>query len=178
VALELPEPVRDAICRWREPVLEGDRALRGVDPAALHVTLCFLGSREASQLDPAIAAVEAVSGMPAGDLLLGEAIWLPRRRPRLLAVTVSDPGGELGRLQAGLSDELRRAIGYAPERRTFLAHVTVARGRGRAQVGARALEPPPAMRFSGLAVTLYRSHLGGGPARYQPIRRIPLDEQE
>lgn len=178
MALELPEPVRDELWRWREPLLRAEPALRGVDREALHVTLCFLGSREASELAAAVRAVDAVRGRPAGDLALAEGIWLPRRRPRVLAVGVSDPGGDLARLQGDLSEHLRCAIGYAPEHRAFLAHVTVARVRGRAQARSVALESPPTMRFRGRAVTLFRSHLGGGGARYEAIHRILLDEQE
>ena len=57
VALELPEPVRDALVAWRAAVLADVPALRAVARKSLHVTLCFLGWRwdqEVAAIHPAI----------------------------------------------------------------------------------------------------------------------------
>jgi 2'-5' RNA ligase len=87
-----------------------------------------------------------------------------------VAARVEDPDGSLGRLQASLSDGLQAGGWYAPENRPFLAHVTVARVVSGSRVRAVALSAPPAVTVgAGAAVTLYRSRLGPGGARYEAL---------
>jgi hypothetical protein len=38
----------------------------------------------------------------------------------------------------------------------------------------RGLPEAPQASFAGEAVTLYRSYLGGGPARYEAVERVAL----
>lgn len=99
--------------------------------------------------------------------------WLPRRRPRVLAVELSDPDGALAHLQSTLADRLAAGGWYEPERRRFLPHVTVARvgrGRGDALPGrSGALPDPPAASFLISRVSLMRSHLGPGGSRYERL---------
>jgi 2'-5' RNA ligase len=52
--------------------------------------------------------------------------------------------------------------------------VTVARVRHGARPRQRDLPEAPSASFAGAAVTLYRSYLGGGPARYEPLERVGL----
>ena len=127
VALELPEPVRASLVDWRTRSLADVAGLRLVREEALHVTLCFLGWRAAVEIDAIAAACETVSGAAAGRLSVGESVWLPKRRPRVLAVRIEDSGDALTQLEASLSDVLQAGGWYEPEARPFLAHVTVAR---------------------------------------------------
>jgi 2'-5' RNA ligase len=180
VALELPAEVRATLLQWRGGV-PGAGRLRLIPAECLHVTLCFLGWREVGEI-PAIAAACALSPRPpAATLTLGEAIWLPPRRPRVLAVKVGDPDGALTRVQAAVSAALAAGGWYAPEGRAYLPHVTVARVRAGAarvpageRVRAEAVAPPAPLEFVGSEVTLYRSHLGGDGARYEALARVGL----
>ena len=170
VAAELPAEVVDALVRWR-PRADGLRALA---PEALHVTLAFLGWRDDADAD-AVGAQLGGLARPAGGLSVGEALWLPRRRPRVLAVELHDADGALAALQRDTAAALTRAIGWQPEKRPFLAHVTVARVRGGARVPE--LEPPPRSgtgTFAAAALTLFRSHLSPSGSRYEPLVRVAL----
>lgn len=181
-ALDLPDDVRDVVTAWRAPLLKADpRLLRPVAPEALHVTLCFLGQRDASEAEAIGGAmVGAVVDERLDDLALADPLWLPRRAPRVLAVGLLDGSGALGRLQARVSAALTAGGWFEPEARPFLPHVTVARVRSRgneraARTLAEATLPPlPPLAFDGAAVTLYRSHLGPGGARYEPLARAEL----
>jgi RNA 2',3'-cyclic 3'-phosphodiesterase len=145
-----------------------------VPAEALHVTLCFLGERPAEAIEP-LGEVAGECAGPIEGLALGAPLWLPRRRPRLLAVALEDRHGRLGVLQQRLMDALVGGGWTQPETRPYLPHVTVARvRRGEAPDGGGALEPPSPCAFAGAAVVLYRSHLGRGPARYEPLRRVEL----
>ena len=174
-ALELPAPVRDALAAFGRAAAEDDFALRPVGDDALHVTLAFLGHRPLDDIDPAREAVRA-AGSVAGalDLALGEPLWLAPRRPHVLTVEVLDATGALFALQERVVAELAEAVDYEPERRRFRPHVTVARVRHGARPRQRGLPEAPSASFAGDAVALYRSYLGGGPARYEALERVAL----
>ena len=53
---------------------------------SLHVTLCFLGWVDVASVDAVAASCEVVRGMPGASLRVGRGIWLPARRPRVLAI--------------------------------------------------------------------------------------------
>ncbi|MGN6870717.1 MAG: RNA 2',3'-cyclic phosphodiesterase [Solirubrobacteraceae bacterium] len=174
VALELPASARDILARWRSSVLREIPALRPVPVEHLHTTLCFLGSRPASQIEEIAAACGVVAGEPVLEPRLSEPVWLPARRPRVLAVRLEDASGALARVQAALSSALAAGGWYAPESRPFLGHVTVARMAKDARIKPPRLESPPAVDVHCSRVTLYRSRLGSGGARYEPLGSVGL----
>jgi 2'-5' RNA ligase len=63
---------------------------------------------------------------------------------------------------------------YLPEARPFLAHTTVARVAKDARVRREGLEAPPPLAFDAGTVSLYRSRLGPGGARYEALRTVEL----
>jgi RNA 2',3'-cyclic 3'-phosphodiesterase len=172
-ALDLPAPVRDALGAFGRAAADDDFALRAVGDDALHVTLAFLGHRSLDDIDPAREAVQAVAA-PVPDLALGEVLWLSPRRPHVLTVEVLDASGALVELQSKVVEALADAVGFEPERRRFRPHVTVARVRHGAAPRRRGLPEAPSASFAGEALTLYRSWLGRGPARYEPLERVVL----
>jgi 2'-5' RNA ligase len=174
VALELPADAREALVRWRSSVASEVPGLRPVTPEDLHATLCFLGSRPVGEIEAIAAACGVAAGEPVVDSAFGEGLWLPARRPRVLAVALSDPDGSLARMQSALSGALVAGGWYAPESRPFLAHVTVARVGRDARVRAVELPPPPEVAVRCSLVTLYRSRLGSGGARYEPLASVEL----
>jgi 2'-5' RNA ligase len=175
VALELPAEAREALERWRSGSPRRVHGLRMVDAAAIHVTLCFLGWRSRREIDEIGAAcVAAVAGWGPFPLSLGSPVWLPERRPRVLAARIDDPSDALAALQSALSTKLSAGGWYAPETRPFLGHVTVARVPRGARVRTVKLPGLPAVEFLGARVTLYRSRLGPGGARYEAQRTVEL----
>jgi 2'-5' RNA ligase len=176
VALDLPEAVRGRVAGWARSGLGARDGLRLIAPAHLHVTLCFLGWRPEEEIAPLGEAV-ADCAAPVPQLGLGEAVWLPRRRPRLVALDLVDGSGALGGMHRRVSDALARRTGYEPEARPFRPHVTVARLRSGARVPASeptGPEPPGGPAFDGAALTLYRSHLTREGARYEAVERVDL----
>ena len=172
-ALDLPAPVRDALGAFGRAAAADDFALRAVRDDALHVTLAFLGHRALDDIEPACEAVRAVAA-PVPDLALGEVLWLAPRRPHVLTVEVVDGTGALLALQERVVAALVDAVGYEPDRRRFRPHVTVARVRHGAAQRRTGLLAAPEAAFAGEALTLYRSWLGGGPARYEALERVGL----
>jgi RNA 2',3'-cyclic 3'-phosphodiesterase len=173
VAADLPAQVRAALARFRDAA--DPITWRPVPDEALHVTLAFLGHLPEEAAATAGAVLDGAAG-PAPRLAIAGPLLLPPRRGRVLCAALSDPDGELAALQARVSDGLEAAGLYSPEKRPFRAHATVARLRS----GARSprdlpggLAPGP-LEFHAEAVTLYRSHLGRGGARYEPLHRVAL----
>ena len=201
VALEVPGDVVGELVRWRSSAVAGSGRLRLPGPEHLHVTLCFLGWQPADQVTRVAGACGRLAGARRVRVALGEPVWLPPRRPRVLAVRLDDPDGRLAHLQAQLSAILAGEGWYTPERRPYMPHVTVARagqaqagraqaGRaqaGRAQAGRAAKlsspappappalpAPPPALAFTASRVTLFRSRLSPAGARYEPLASVEL----
>jgi 2'-5' RNA ligase len=173
-ALELPAPVRAALGEFGRVAADDDFALRAVRDDALHVTLAFLGHRPLDDIEPASEAVRGAVDGPVPALSLGAPLWLAPRRPHVLTVEVVDGDGALFALQERLVAALADAVEYEPERRRFRPHVTVARVRHGARPRRGGLPDGPRAEFAGEAVVLYRSWLGGGPARYEALERAAL----
>ncbi|MBV9196574.1 MAG: RNA 2',3'-cyclic phosphodiesterase, partial [Solirubrobacterales bacterium] len=171
IALELPAAVREAVVAWRSAAVRDAAGLRLIRPEDLHVTLCFLGWQDAAAVGSIVSAcTAALAGRRAAALEVAEAIWLPARRPRVLAIALTDRGDGLFEVQGVLSRVLAAGGWYRPETRPFLAHVTVARvAQDRRSARRGTLREPPAIAFEGSRVTLYRSRLGAGGARYEAL---------
>jgi RNA 2',3'-cyclic 3'-phosphodiesterase len=201
VALELPAETRAALADWVQIALELNADARGaadhpsvrpLPPDSLHVTLCFLGWCDADQVSQIAAACDEVSAERPAELRAAEALWLPRRRPRVLAVALDDLDERLARVQEALAGRLQAGGWYVPEQRRFLAHVTVARvqrarapehaargpGRNQMRRGAgsprKQLQAPPPLSVVGDRVTLFRSMLHPSGARYEALHSVTL----
>jgi 2'-5' RNA ligase len=173
VALEVPAPVRLGLADWARQAVGDDDALRLVAPESMHLTLAFLGHRPPEEVEAVGAAVSGAASTAAGPvgLGMGGALWLAPRRPHVLTVAIDDPAGAAAALHGELWERLE-ALGHERERRAFRPHVTVARVRHGARVRPRELPGPPGAAFESPALTLFRSHLGGGrPARYEALVR-------
>lgn len=172
VALDLPEPVRDALAALAAAADED--VWRPVEPDALHVTLAFLGARPPADVAAIDSLLAAEAGTPSPPLALAEAEVLPPRRGRVLTARIDDPSGGLAALQSRLSHALHDAGLYTPEQRPFHPHATVARLRPRARPPRAAGLPLEPREFTPEAVTLYVSRLHPKGARYEPLARAPL----
>jgi RNA 2',3'-cyclic 3'-phosphodiesterase len=175
--MDLPDNARAELAAWRDRVLAERRELRLVAPAALHVTLVFLGWMPEKQIGRIAELTQAA--IPAGEppVLAAAAVKpLPARRPRLFALDLSDTDDRAVAVQGAISDALEREKVYRPEKRPFWPHITLARVKRNAfspplDAGA---PPPPDEPWRAAAVTLYRSTLQPQGARYDALERIPL----
>ncbi len=176
VALELPPAVLEALARWGAGCAASDAALRAVRPEGLHLTLHFLGTRPEGEL-AGLAATVASCPVPAEPVTgrLTGALWLAPRRPHVLTCAVEDVSGAMAALHAALGDALAAAAsGWIAERRPLRPHVTVARVRRGQRPRTDAAPSAPAGAFACPSLTLFRSHLEPGGARYEALERVAL----
>jgi RNA 2',3'-cyclic 3'-phosphodiesterase len=173
-----------------EALIDGVRAgplglvPRWVHTANLHLTVRFLGETPPDLVPDAALAVRdaiAAAGVKAFDVVLAHAGAFPAaRKPRALWLGIEEGAGELGRLARALDPALE-PLGWPPDDRPYRPHLTVARldSASIADGGAIAETLRHAAdhwrtSFRADTVVLYRSHLGGGPPRYEPLVQVQL----
>lgn len=180
VAADFPEDVRRDLGALQQRLKARGLDLRWVSPAALHLTLKFLGELPAETFEAAASALEAPLGLGA-PLVLKPAdlgAFPSPRRPRVLWVGLAGDVPRLARAALVLEARLE-PLGIPRETRPFTPHLTLARARGPA--GGPPLDRYLAdegeyggPEFEVSDVTLYESRLGPGGPRYLPRRTISL----
>jgi 2'-5' RNA ligase len=165
--LPLPSRVGAALESWQASELLSP-ATRPVSAGQLHVTLAFLGTRPAAEL-PALR--RALAGAATGVERPVLSVRRYRETDRVAMLVLDDQGGSAGLLQARLSALLEQLGAYRPERRPWLAHVTVARFRERPR-----LRPalPLLESFSPSDAALYHSVLRPDGAQYSILEAVSL----
>jgi 2'-5' RNA ligase len=171
LALDLPEAAREELAAWRDRLIVDRSDLRPVRPAALHVTLVFLGWQDESAADRiAAAAFQAGRSGAPPTLTPADVRPVPPRDPRLFALDLRDEDGRAVELQAAVSAALEAGRWYRPEKRPFWPHLTLARvKRGVRRAPPLGEEPAPSEPFETRELTLYRSTLRPQGALYEPL---------
>lgn len=172
LALQLPDPVVESLAQWQQRELRG-RMVSGriVPPANLHVTLAFLGSRPARELE-AVLDVLAEAARAVAPPVFELVRYRETRSVGMLEL--GDSTGNAALLAGRLHEALAELAVYRPEGRTWLPHVTVLRFRERPR-----LQPPlpelGAFAPSGAAAFLSRLHPSG--AVYEVLESFPLNRR-
>ena len=179
VAVPLGDDVRAAL----GAAVEGWRArddlagLRWAHPGGWHLTLAFLGAVDPGQVPAIEAAMTATAARhsPWRARTGGLGGFPSAARARVTWYGVADPESRM----AILATDLHGALGL-DVRGPFRAHVTLARGR-RDPVDLRtwiAATSAPEGELRVDRLELMRSHLGGGPARYETLATAALGARD
>jgi RNA 2',3'-cyclic 3'-phosphodiesterase len=166
LALRLPEPVLDVLEAWQEEHL---RSVRIVPRGHLHVTLAFLGSRPAGELDAIVRELRAAAADAPADLRLSPSRYRETRSVAMLAL--DDHGGGATGLAQDVQARLERLGVYRRESRPWLPHVTVARFRERPRLR---LDPPAMGTFVPSDAAAYLSRLHPGGAQHVVLESVGL----
>jgi RNA 2',3'-cyclic 3'-phosphodiesterase len=168
LALRLPEPVLDALEQWQHAQLAG-ADVRVLPRDHLHLTLAFLGSRPAAELEAIVAALRAAAADAPADLRLAPARYRETRSVAMLVL--EDLGGGASAVAGDVQARLEALGVYRREGRPWLPHVTVARFRARPRLR---LEPPPTGTFVPSDAAAYLSRLHPRGARYVVLESVAL----
>jgi 2'-5' RNA ligase len=180
VAIELDDALRRPLVRLLEERLPGNRNVRWVTPAQLHLTLKFIGEIENADLPGIQAALETAGASikPFSIRLTEYGVFPNPARARVLWVGVRDSDSLSTRLAEIIDAELAK-IGIPAETRPFTPHITL--GRTKSPAGARVLsdvsrrlakpdsEPGQVDHF-----TLFESTLSRGGAVYRAVHSVAL----
>ena len=167
LGLPLPDESRRRLAEWAAAGL-GSAGVRVVPPENLHVTLVFLGSRPAHEVDGIVGELCAAARV-AGPPVLEPVRYRETRSVGM--VVFSDEDDRATALQADLSERLARLGVYEPEGRPWLPHVTVARFERRPKLR---LEAPGIGPVSPSEAALYTSVLRRTGAQYEIRESVPL----
>ncbi len=175
LAVGLPQPIRDLLAAV---IMAGRADLplpgRPSPPGNWHLTLRYLGDTDEVVKDRLLAGLDqAHLGAPFFVELSGLGAFPNPRRATVLWVGVSRGADRLAEL-AGVIDEEAEVVGFAPEDRPYIPHVTLSRLRPDEDIRwlIDTLVLPP-IRFEVTSVGLYRSHLAGS-TWYEQIEEFPL----
>jgi RNA 2',3'-cyclic 3'-phosphodiesterase len=172
VAVPLPDELRIALAECLRPF---DIPGKVVSPQNWHITLRFLGWTDDVAFERMLAALDETDlGLPF-DVRLGEMGAFPR--PRNATVIWLAVSRGLHRLEelAAAAEEAAQSAGFGPEDRPFRAHLTLSRVRPAEEVSALVESFPGAdLGWRCESVVVYRSHLGRGGPRYEPLETFPL----
>jgi RNA 2',3'-cyclic 3'-phosphodiesterase len=176
-AIATTRKIAEATARMRAAAEKKGLRVGWVPPANLHVTLKFLGWAPADVVVAVRDRVrEVTSGVGAFELAVRGAGACPTpAAARVLWVGAQDASGTLARLAASVETAMA-ALGFAPETRTFSAHVTV--GRVKEGTGADEVLAPFRQTDFGTSlirdVVLYESLTKSSGSEYIELARLPL----
>jgi RNA 2',3'-cyclic 3'-phosphodiesterase len=169
---ELQSKLDDHLRRALEPdTLPG----RVVPPANWHLTLRFLGDTPPAQAEQLRRHLRGADLGPGFAIRFGTCGAFPRAaRASVLWLGIQQGAEPLGHL-ASVVEHAARQAGFRAENHPFRAHLTLSR-----------LQPPRDLRpllqtlpafpepMQVHTLTLFRSHLGRGPARYEAVEEFGL----
>ncbi len=185
VAVELPQDVLAALGRSQRSLDARlrSRALRWTRPEGIHLTLKFLGDTPTELLPEVERRLqESLAGVPPFGLELAPLGVFPNARAtRVVWVGLAGDLQALAEIQRRVEDSIA-PLGYPTEKRSFSPHLTLARVADTATADERrdvgsavaTAAPPPRTRFEVGEVSLMRSQLGPGGARYTRMLAVPL----
>jgi len=167
LGFRLPDAVAQALTAWQLEQLAVERA-RLVPVENLHVTIAFLGSRPAGEIEAIAGALrEAVAGVARPVLTP-----VRYRETRSVGMLVLDDEQERAtRIAEDAHQRLERLGVYEPEQRRWLPHLTVVRFRERPRLDPSIPDLGP-VTMSDAAV--YMSRLRAAGAQYEVLESVPL----
>ncbi len=146
-----------------------------VAPEKWHFTLRFLGRTTPAAREEITARLGAAPLGTKFQIRFGELGAFPNsRRARVLWLGVTRGGERLSDL-AAIAEDTARGAGFAPERKRFTPHLTLSRLDPPQNITALlALGHRVDIEMPVTALLLYRSQLGGEPARYEEVATFVL----
>jgi 2'-5' RNA ligase len=168
LGFRLPDAIARRVTRWQRAQLGAPERARLVPEENLHVTIAFLGSRPAGELDPIAGALREGAEGTARPVLTP----VGYRETRSVGMLVfDDREGHATRIAEDVHGRLARLGVYEPEQRLWLPHLTVVRFRERPRLHPPIPDLGP-VTMSDAAV--YISRLRPTGAQYEVMESVPL----
>ena len=170
-AVPLPSVIRMALSDTIEPL---DIPGKLVPPANWHLTLRFLGSVDRPTFEIFVRSLSRIETTGSFRIRMDGFGGFPR--PESAAVVwaglTTASAMSLDALNE-IAEDAAQAAGLEPEDRPFRPHLTLSRVRPPESIGHLQDEGLD-LTWIADSVVVYRSHLGQGPARYEPLMTFKL----
>lgn len=170
VAAPLPPDVRFAV---GERVSEMQIPGKVSPPENWHVTLRFLDTVDRVTYERFLSELERVGDQFSFPIALDGFGAFPKPRKATVFWAGIGRGTSDISLLNELAEEAALSAGLSPEERPFHPHVTLSRIRPPADV-RDLVEDDVDLGWRCDRIVVYRSHLGRGPARYEPLDSVNL----
>ncbi|MFQ5432916.1 MAG: RNA 2',3'-cyclic phosphodiesterase [Nitrospinota bacterium] len=128
IAAQIGDKLREALSGVIDELKKSDPYVKWIKPENLHVTLKFLGEVEADKIDAIKSEMQniAASDKPFSLSVSGIGVIPNPRYPRVVYSNLVDNDQKLKNLSQRL-DEAMTLLGFEPEERDFLPHLTIGR---------------------------------------------------
>jgi 2'-5' RNA ligase len=128
IAAQIDDELREGLRLTIEELKKSDPYVRWIRPENLHVTLKFLGDVETDKIDAITSEMRntAAAEQPFGLAVSGIGVIPNPRYPRVIYTNLMDDGQKLKNLSKRLDEAMAR-LGFQPEERDFLPHLTLGR---------------------------------------------------
>ncbi|MEP6910340.1 MAG: RNA 2',3'-cyclic phosphodiesterase [Actinomycetota bacterium] len=168
LGFRLPDATSQRIADWQRGELGAPERARLVPEENLHVTIAFLGSRPAVEVDSIAGALHAAARRATRPVLTP----VRYRETRSVGMLVfEDLDGHAAQVAADVHARLAALGVYEPEKRPWLPHVTVVRFREQPRLRPPIPDLGPVV-MSDAAV--YISRLRPTGAQYEVLESVPL----
>jgi 2'-5' RNA ligase len=180
IAIDLDSPLKEELKALVRDLAPLASHVRWVQAGGMHLTLKFLGETTDDKAAAVAAALQAiVAGRPRFMMrLVGMGVFPPGRRlPRVVWVGV-ESGPQLPAVQKEI-ESAASGLGFEPEQREFLPHLTLGRVRfpGPMERLLQEMDSLAGRDFGKMEVgrlTYYRSVLAPGGAEYSVLGEFSL----
>lgn len=174
IAVPLTDQARDKIAAALPP-LPGRR----VPPQNWHFTLRFLGDAEQERRDQLAETLRRTRLGRSFSIRFDGLGAFPRaKRARIIWLGVTDGARELVSLAETVESAVRRSD-FSAEKRPFKPHLTLSRVEPpRAVADLLSSQPALDVIMPVTEITLVRSSLGAGPAKYEVVEKFLLGESK
>jgi len=179
IAINLPDTIKAEIGAIIERLRNAGPPARWVPAQNLHVTIKFLDEISDAQVKPLIGAITAAIGQTKPfELKLGGFGFFPNERKSRVFWIGIESGFDILKEVARNVDRQTESLGFAPEKRPFSAHITLARLRQPGPAGNLAVAAShvdyhsEAIQVTG--IDLMKSVLSPKGAAYSVLGSVPL----
>jgi 2'-5' RNA ligase len=177
IAISLSDEILDELDSYLQQLKKISPGVRWVKPAAIHITLKFLGEQPAQLVGSVERELTGISDVcsPFALSVVGTGCFPNRNRPRVFWLGLEhDAQNSLFKLHEWIDKRLE-PLGFTREKRRFSPHLTI----GRAKEQSRYPEvfeyftehPFPELKFDVNEVVFMRSELRPEGAKYTPIQK-------
>jgi len=175
-ALDLDDATRRRLVKVARD-LQRVPGVKWTKPEALHVTLRFFGEWPEERLPELIAALGSVEPPEAVEIRLTGLSFLPGAHKPRVFIAVGETPKPLAEFQHRI-EEAARTLGFEPENRGFITHVTLGRIRdprhGKKVVAAVTEYQVDLGAFTADHWTLYSSELTPQGSTYKSLAQWPF----
>lgn len=180
IAIDIPEYVKKYIYKITSNLFKGDKDIKIVSYSNIHITLKFLGNTNLSKIEKIKQAVKKTADSFKNfsyEIKENLGAFPTPENARVVFVEVGNGAGNISNVYNKLEDNLSK-IKIRKEKRKFIPHLTVARIKGRKNVGdiiKKAKINHPISQMNCSKITLFESKLKPEGAEYIIIDEFGLE---